>query len=147
MKSLFRAVFGSRANAKAPTASGREEESPLKRAFRSARESGNIDVVLPVLREAELFVVAGAEATSSCLSDLYLVPSPGNTGRMCVTVSEREEWLSKIDWPKIRTRGSELLSYLPPLMEIVVVYGDGGDFISREHRDWYAQLGKYESRA
>ena len=58
---------------------------------------------------------------------------------MCITVSEREAWLSRVKWPKRSTSGSQLLDELHLGMEITVVYADGGDFITREHREWYRQ--------
>ena len=134
LKSLFQPQTGK------PLRDQDPQESPLKRAFREAREARNIDLVLPVFRKATLFVVAGSDGGAGDLNDLFLTPSPGGSGPMCVTVSERQEWLASIAWPKRQTTGEDLLRRLPPLMQIVVVYGDGGDFISSAHREWYVQL-------
>lgn len=141
MKHLLKRLFGTPTE---PNQSGGastvRDESPLKEAFRRAREQRNIDLILPVFQQTQLFVVAGSEGLPDDLNDQFLVPSPGGNGRMCVTVSEQQAWLSKVNWPTRRTTGQRLLSVLPPGMEITVVYADGGDFITREHREWYKQL-------
>ncbi len=116
------------------------DESPLKKAFRQAREQRNIDLVLPVFQQARLFVVAASEGAADDLDDLFLVSSPSGEGRLCVTVAERLEWLSAVRWPKRATTGRQLLDALPATTEITVVHADGGDFITREHRAWYARL-------
>ena len=120
-----------------PTAT---RESPLKKAFAQAREQRNIDLVLPVFQQARLFVVAASQGAAGDLGDLFLVSSPGGEDRLCVTVSERQEWLSAVKWPKRSTTGRALLDALPSTTEITIVYADGGDFITREQRQWYAQL-------
>jgi len=55
----------------------------------------------------------------------------------CVTVSESESALARIKWPKQKLTGEQLLGALPPGIEIVVVYAEGGDYITREQLDWY----------
>lgn len=137
IRRLFGNLFEPGANNAGSTPRG---ESPLKSAFRLAREQRNIDLILPVFERAQLFVVAGSDGLPGDLNDLFLVPSPGGNGRMCVTVSEQEDWLSKVKWPKRSASGKQLLEMLPAGMEITVVYPDGGDFISREHREWYQRL-------
>jgi len=141
MKHLLKRLFGTPSERhpsnRVPTV---RDESPLKEAFRRARDQRNIDLILPVFQQTQLFVVAGSEGLPNDLNDLFLVPSPGGNGRMCVTVSEQLEWLSKVKWPKRSTTGERLLDVLPPGLEITVVYADGGDFITREHREWYRQL-------
>jgi hypothetical protein len=144
LKRLFGTPSGPNATSGGPTL---QDETPLKGAFRLARKQRNIDLILPVFQRTRLFVVAGSERLPDDLNDLFLVPSPGGNGRMCVTVSEQEEWLSKVKWPKRSTTGERLLSVLPPGMEITVVYADGGDFITREHREWYRQLASAQKTA
>lgn len=109
----------------------------LKVAFEQSRAFGNIDLILPTLLAAKLYVVVheGKEANPSP-QDYYLVSSP-NKERMCVTVSERLDNLEKIKQPKVITSGLDLLKYLPPDIEIVLVYKDGGDYLSKEQLNWY----------
>lgn len=138
---LLKRLFGNPTDPSANNAGSTPRgESPLKSAFRLAREQRNIDLILPVFQRAQLFVVAGSDGLTGDLNDLYLVPLPGGNGRMCVTVSEQEDWLSKVKWPKRSATGKQLLDMLPSGMEITVVYPNGGDFISREHREWYRRL-------
>ena len=106
MKQLLKRLLGM---VQAPDAQDADavaaDESPLKKAFRQAREQRNIDIVLPVFQQARLFVVAASEGAADDLGDLFLVSSPGKAGRLCVTVSERQEWLSMVQWPKRFTTG------------------------------------------
>ena len=124
-----------------PTAAQVKENAtmtPLKAAFERARLAQNIDLVLPVLRTAELYVVVAKDpATGEEL--FFLTPSP-NKERMAVTVSESPEPLQKVSWPKRRMTGAQLLAELQPGQEIVIVYGDGGDYVTREQLEWFKQL-------
>ncbi|MGV3570447.1 MAG: hypothetical protein ACO1PB_07595 [Ramlibacter sp.] len=114
----------------------RAESSPLKNAFELARLSGNIERVLPAFRAADLYVVAGSPGAPEDLNDLFYTASPKKDGRMCITVTEREEWLARVAWPKRRVSGETILRRLPEVFEVVIVYPDGGDFLSRESLQW-----------
>ena len=114
----------------------RAEDSPLKKAFDVARLAGNIELVIPAFRAAQLFVVARTSGAPDDMNDLYLTPSPKKNGRMCITVSEREETLARIAWPKRRVSGETILRRLPAEIEVLIVQPDGGDFLSREHLSW-----------
>jgi hypothetical protein len=111
-------------------------DSPLKLAFAKSRAENNIDVILPVLRKSRLFVVTGGQSETQ---DYFLTSSP-TSGRFCVTVAEQIEYLHRISWPKTEVTGEHLLRKLPANIEIVVVYPDGGDYITREHLQWYRSL-------
>ncbi len=124
----------------ASAAVGAEEPkvSPLKLAFQQARAQRNIDLVLPVLKAATLYVVVGSEPQPGRKPEWFLTESP-TKGRFCVTVSESEESLAKIRWPKVKLSGEQLLAVLQPGIEIVIVYADGGDYINREQLAWYRE--------
>lgn len=115
-----------------------ESDAPisLKVAFALSRESGNIDVVLPALRASKLFVVVGELRPAGRQPEFFLTPSP-QRDRMCVTVSEIESNLARVQWPKQQISGADLLEVLPPALEIVVVHEDGGDYVTREQLAWF----------
>ena len=110
--------------------------TPLKEAFQRGREEGNIDLVLPVLLSSQLFVVVAE--TEPGKVDYFYTRSP-QPDRFCVTVAESEEILSAIRWPKRKLLGLHLLQEISQGIEIVVLYKDGGDYIPREHLEWYRQ--------
>jgi fimbrial chaperone protein len=112
--------------------------SPLKLAFQQSRAERNIDLVLPVLRASTLYVVVGSDRLPGKEPEWFLTKSP-TEGRYCVTVSEDESNLERVRWPKVKISGVQLLSALPPGIEIVIVYPDGGDYINREQLAWYSQ--------
>lgn len=112
--------------------------SPLKLAFQQSRSQRNIDVALPVLKAATLHVVVGSKPQPGQKPEWFLTESP-TKGRYCVTVSESDDALAKIRWPKVMLSGEQLLAALPPGIEIVIVYADGGDYINREQLAWYSQ--------
>jgi len=112
------------------------DDSPLKAAFQQSRAQRNIDLVLPVFLKSRLFIVTGGKTASQ---DYFLVSSP-NKDRFCVTVSENVDNLQKINWPKVEVTGEQLIKSLPAGIEIVVVYKDGGDYVTREHLQWYRSL-------
>lgn len=110
----------------------------LKTAFALSRESRNIDVVLPVLRASQLFVIVGEPRPAGKPLDFFLTPSP-TRDRTCVTVSEDERNLARVQWPKQKISGADLLALLPPGIEVVVVHEDGGDYLTREQLAWFRQ--------
>ena len=112
--------------------------TPLKSAFERARLAQNIDLVLPALRTAELYVVV-AQDPASGKELFFLTPSP-KAGRMAVTVSESLDSLQKVQWPKRKLTGAQLMAELQPGQEIVIVYPDGGDYVTREQLEWFKQL-------
>src|SRR5262245_6456060 len=111
-----------------PAQSAEADMSPLKLAFQQSRDQRNIDVVLPVLRAAALYVVVGQEPQPGQKPEWFFTESP-TKGRYCVTVSETEAALVKIRWPKVKLSGEQLLKLLPPGIEIVIFYSDGGDYV------------------
>ena len=114
-------------------------ETPLKRAFAAARAENNIDLVLPALKAAALYVVVGSEPQRSRRPEWFLTKSP-TEGRSCVTAAESETALATIRWPKVKLSGAELLQVLPAGIEIIILYaGAGADYLSREQLDWYRQ--------
>ncbi|WP_148040987.1 hypothetical protein [Montanilutibacter psychrotolerans] len=122
-------------------ASPRNPTSPLKMAFQRSREQRNIDLVWAVLRETKLFVVVAADPSTTDQKECYFLTKSPNPDRWCVTVSERHDALDKVPWPKKEISGQELMRDIEPAIEIVVVYPDGGDYITREQLEWYRQLG------
>ena len=112
--------------------------SPLKLAFQRSRAERNIDLVLPVLRAASLYVVVGSEPKQGQTPEWFLAESP-TKGRLCVTASETEAALARVPKPKLRISGLQLMEVLPPAIEVLIVYPDGGDYVTREHLNWYRQ--------
>jgi len=110
--------------------------SPLKLAFEQSRAQKNIDLVLPVLKAATLYVVVGSDPREGESPEWFLTESP-TKGRFCVTVSETEAALARVPRPKLKLSGAQLLEELPPGIEVLIVYPVGGDYITREHLTWY----------
>jgi fimbrial chaperone protein len=110
--------------------------SPLQIAFQQSRVQRNIDLVLPTLKATTLHVVVGSEPREGQKPEWFLTESPTKS-RFCVTVSDVEATLAKVPRPKVRISGAQLLEALPVGIEIVIVYADGGDYITREHLAWY----------
>ena len=107
--------------------------TPLKASFAEARAESNMAIALSQLWKADLYVVVGSPGDES--RDFYITPSP-TEGRWAVTVSEKQEWLKRISSPKAPIKGSELITRLNEKWEIVIVYGDGGDYVRQEHLSW-----------
>ena len=112
--------------------------SPLKAAFQRSRAENNIDVVLPALKAATLYVIVASVPGSDGGHDYIRTKSP-NPERWCITVAESEATLKDVPWPKRKVKGADLLKELPAELEIVVAYSDGGDYLTREQLDWYRQ--------
>ena len=113
--------------------------SPLKSAFERSRAERNIDLILPVLKAASLHVVVGSEPKPGQPPEWFLTESPAK-GRFCVTASETVAALARVPRPKLQISGAQLLAALPPGIEVLIVYADGGDYITREQLSWYRQV-------
>jgi hypothetical protein len=107
--------------------------TPLKSAFQQSRAENNIELILPALLAAQLHVVIGGQSEQI---DLFLVPSP-NPERQCVTVAEDPAFLAGIAFPKIPVTGAQLIASIPPGIEIVILHGDGANYLTREQLAWF----------
>lgn len=107
--------------------------TPLKSAFQLSRTENNIELILPELLAAQLHVVIGGQSEQI---DLFLVPSP-NPERQCVTVAEDLAFLAGINFPKIPVTGAQLVASIPPEIEIVILHGDGANYLTREQLAWF----------
>ena len=107
--------------------------TPLKSAFQKSRAENNIELILPELLAAQLHVVIGGQSEQI---DLFLVPSP-NPERQCVTVAEDLAFLAGIAFPKIPVTGAQLIASIPPEIEIVLLHGDGANYLTREQLAWF----------
>ncbi|MGF6116274.1 fimbrial chaperone protein [Janthinobacterium lividum] len=107
--------------------------TPLKSAFQQSRAENNIELILPELLTAQLHVVIGGQSEQI---DLFLVPSP-NPERQCVTVAEDLAFLAGINFPKIPVTGAQLIASIPPEIEIVLLHGDGANYLTREQLAWF----------
>lgn len=117
----------------------RKETSELKKAFASARQSSNIDYILPVFLESTLYV-AGKKIPNQDSPVFFMQRSP-TPDRLCITVSEDEKTLSKIEnIDVIKSDGRALISELGEAYEIVVVYSEGGDYLSREQLSYFREV-------
>ncbi|MGK5055760.1 hypothetical protein ACQ4WY_02315 [Janthinobacterium sp. LB2P49] len=105
----------------------------LKSAFQQSRAENNIELILPELLAAQLHVVIGGQSEQI---DLFLVPSP-NPERQCVTVAEDPAFLDGIAFPKIPVTGAQLIASIPPEIEIVILHGDGANYLTREQLAWF----------
>jgi len=109
--------------------------TPLKEAFEIARLGGNIEMVLPTLRKAELYVIVDLDPADGNREKLLTVPSP-KEGRMAVTAAESLDTLKSVSRPKRKMTGAQLLAELTPDTELVIAYPDGADYLTREHLAW-----------
>ena len=107
--------------------------TPLKSAFQQSRAENNIELILPELLAAQLHVVIGGQSEQI---DLFLVPSP-NPERRCVTVAEAPAFLAGINFPNIPVMGAQLLASIPAEVEIVILHGDGANYLTREQLAWF----------
>ena len=110
--------------------------TPLKNAFQQSRSENNIELILPELLAAQLHVVIGGQSEHI---DLFLVPSP-NPERRCVTVAEDPAFLAGIAFPKIPVTGAQLLASIPDEIEIVILHGDGANYLTREQLAWFRRM-------
>lgn len=85
-------------------------------------------------------LVVAKEFPGTSKPQFYAQPSP-TPDRICVTAAESPDLLAGIsDVVLIRTTGRELLDALEPFLELMVIYENGGEYLSREQLDWLREL-------
>lgn len=111
--------------------------SPLKEAFAAARCEANIDLVLDPLLASRLYVYGkslGGEPAS-----VFITRGPDE--RFCWTagddlaLAQATPGVSPMPYD-----GAGLLRDIPKGQGLVLVWGDGGDFLSVEHLAWLRRL-------
>ena len=110
----------------------------LKEAFENARLAGNLDMMLPAFRKAELYVIVEPDPADPTKQAFAMRPSP-KPDRQAVTVSESLDTLKKVALPKRKMTGAQLMAELKPDQEIVIAYPDGGDYLTREQLEYLRQ--------
>jgi len=117
------------------TEAGRRNVTALKKAFELARLNNNIEIVFDVFLNANLFVV-GKNIPFHDDPVLYVKLSP-IPKRLCVTASESTDIFEGMyDIDIIEITGRNLLNRMVKSHEIVIIYRDGGDYLTTEHLDW-----------
>ncbi len=110
-----------------------EISTPLKEAFAKARKERNAAISLVEFWKTDVFVIVEKA------SDTHFYPaftrSP-NKEKWAVTVAEKEEWLKADKWPKMKLSGGQIIQMLGEDKEIVIVYPDGGDYITSNQLSW-----------
>jgi hypothetical protein len=110
----------------------------LKEAFENARLAGDLDMMLPEFRKAELYVIVEPDPADPTKQTFVMTPSP-KPDRQAVTVSESLDTLKKVAFPKRKMTGAQLMAELKPDQEIVIAYPDGGDYLTREQLTYLRQ--------
>jgi hypothetical protein len=102
---------------------------------------GENPVLVEVTKPSGLRMPSGNEPGAN--PQFYAVPSPA-PNRICVTASESSEALAGLpDVVLMKMTGRELLDSLEPFLEFMIVYENGGgEYLSREHLDWFRELRK-----
>lgn len=118
------------------------DPSLLRLSFLRARESGDIAEILPFFTAAQLFV-AGKRVPTGDTPVFFAQRSPNPT-RFCVTASEHRDVLDKHDVELIEHSGKSLLAAINPAHEIVIVYPDGGDYLTSEQLLYLRALNELE---
>ena len=109
--------------------------SPLKSAFADARKANSMQPVYVPLLEAKLFAIT---VSGFDLPGGFFLTKPPGEDQFCVTVSENRDWLPQtVDVTALT--GKELILAMRPNMDIIIIYGDGGDFFQSAHVDHIRQ--------
>lgn len=108
----------------------------LKDAFHQAREANNLDLVLPAFLATQLYVVSKSIPTSD--KPVFFIQRSPNPERLCLTASDDEGNLKSIEGVSLlKVAGADLLEMMNPAYELLLVYKDGGDYLTREQLSWF----------
>ncbi len=109
-------------------------------AINKSVEEGDIDLILPPLLETTFFMVCDKELSDG-EQDIILVESQ-DEGQLCITVAEDRAALEPLlennpDVAFTEIKGDELLAIVRDEHEILVLFGEGGYYITRDQIDWW----------
>ncbi|MNO05205.1 hypothetical protein D3C81_2265070 [compost metagenome] len=57
-----------------------------------------------------------------------------------MTVAEDLAFLAGIAFPKIPVTGAQLVASIPAEIEIVILHGDGANYLTREQLAWFRRM-------
>lgn len=113
--------------------------SPLRIAFANARKSGNIEDIFPEFIKAKLLVVCKRVPTSD--RPVFFAQRSPNPSRWCITAAESANELANVhDVELVEFTGRSLLAGISDSQEIVIVYQDGGDYLTLEQLRYFRSL-------
>lgn len=103
-------------------------------------EEGDIDLILPPLLETTFYMVCDKELDDG-EQDIILVESQ-DEGQLCITVAESRATLEPLlennpDVVFTEIKGDELLAIVRDEHEILVLFGEGGYYITRDQIEWW----------
>ncbi len=109
-------------------------------AINKSVEEGDIDLILPPLLETTFYMVCDKEMADG-EQDIILVESQ-DEGQLCITVAEDRAALEPLlennpDVAFTEIKGDELLAIVRDEHEILVLFGEGGYYITRDQIDWW----------
>ena len=109
-------------------------------AINKSVEEGDIDLILPPLLETTFFMVCDKELADG-EQDIILVESQ-DEGQLCITVAEDRAHLEPLlennpDVVFTEIKGDELLAIVRDEHEILVLFGEGGYYITRDQIEWW----------
>lgn len=103
-------------------------------------EEGDIDLILPPLLETTFYMVCDKELDDG-EQDIILVESQ-DEDQLCITVAEDRATLAPVlennpDVVFTEIKGDELLAIVRDEHEILVLFGEGGYYITRDQIEWW----------
>ncbi len=109
-------------------------------AINKSVEEGDIDLILPPLLETTFYMVCDKEMDDG-EQDIILVESQ-DEDQLCITVAEDRATLAPVlennpDVVFTEIKGDELLAIVRDEHEILVLFGEGGYYITRDQIDWW----------
>lgn len=118
--------------------------SAFQDAVKKSVEEGDIDLMLPLLLETKFFMVCDKELEDGD-QDIILVASH-DPDQLCITVAEDVSVLEPVlahnpDFAFSEIKGDELLGLVRDEHEILVLFDDGGYYITRDQIEyWYEEM-------
>lgn len=118
--------------------------SAFQDAVKKSVEEGDIDLMLPLLLETRFFMVCDKELEDGD-QDIILVASQ-DPEQLCITVAEDVSILEPVlahnpDFAFSEIKGDELLGLVRDEHEILVLFEDGGYYITRDQIEyWYEEM-------
>lgn len=118
--------------------------SAFQDAVKKSVEEGDIDLMLPLLLETSFFMVCDKELEDGD-QDIILVASQ-DPEQLCITVAEDVSILEPVlahnpDFAFSEIKGDELLGLVRDEHEILVLFEDGGYYITRDQIEyWYEEM-------
>lgn len=111
---------------------------PIKSLFQKARDADEIMLVLPEFITTLFHVISVPIPQED--KEEYVLTKSHDEKEWCLTISPNESLVKLPNYAVVSLRGRELLKSIHQNAGVLIIYEDGGDYLTTEHVNLFKQI-------